>query len=123
MIKTFALASHKCLESTPSPTPPPLAQLRHTWAFAHVGEYIQAIYALASSTLVTPFDETTRVFRLFHPFVEVDFLPFVDDFHPEIDVTLDQKTFISALVHSPCFSSNGPLGMVYELLQNDFFPK
>ncbi len=37
-----------------------------------------------------------------------------------MEVTLDQKAFISALVRSPHLSSSGPLGMVYELLQNYF---
>jgi hypothetical protein len=46
--------------------------------------------------------------------------PFVDDFHLETKVTLNHKTFIFALAHSPCFSSDGPLGTVYEFLQNYF---
>jgi hypothetical protein len=54
--------------------------------------------------------------------VEVNFLPFVDYFHLEIEGILDQETFIFALVCSPHFSSNDLLGMVYELLQNYFFP-
>jgi len=53
---------------------------------------------------------------LFHPLVEVDFLAFVDDFHPKTKVILDQKTFIFALVHSPHLSFDASLGMVYELL-------
>jgi hypothetical protein len=48
--------------------------------------------------------------------------PFVNDFHPNIEVTLDQKTFISALVRSPRISSNGLSNMVYELLQHYFVP-
>jgi len=122
MIKTLVLTSHKCLESTPNPTPPPLAQLHHTWAFVHVGEYVRIIYALVSSTIVTPSDETTGFFCLLHPLAKVDFLPFVDDFHLKIKVILDQETFIFTLVRSPHLYSSGPLGMVYEFLQNYFFP-
>jgi hypothetical protein len=59
-------------------------------------------------------------FTLLHPLVEVDFLPFIEDFHLEMEDTLDRETFISALVHSPCLSSDDPLGMVYELLQDCF---
>ncbi len=78
------MTSHKCLELIPNPTPPPLAQLHHTWAFVHVGEYVWVIYALVSSTIIAPFDETTGVFRLLHPLAKIDFLPFIDDFHPKI---------------------------------------
>jgi hypothetical protein len=60
-----------------------------------------------------------------HPLIEVDLPLFIDDFHLKIEITLNQKAFNSALVHSPHFSSNGPLSVVYELLrdyfvQNDF---
>jgi hypothetical protein len=37
-----------------------------------------------------------------------------------MEVTLNQEAFVEALVHSPCFSSGGPLGMVYELLRKCF---
>jgi len=53
---------------------------------------------------------------LFRPFVEVDILTFVDDFHSEMEVNLDQKTFIFALVRSPHLSFDVSSGMVYELL-------
>jgi hypothetical protein len=72
--------------------------------------------------LATPFDETTRVLCFFHPLVEVDLPPFVDDFHHETKVILDWEAFMSTLVHSPHLSSNGPSCMVYELLQDYFFP-
>jgi hypothetical protein len=62
------------------------------------------------------------VLCLLHPLAEVDFPPFVDDFHPEMKVILDNEAFISSLVHSPRLSSNGLLGMVYELLQDYFVP-
>jgi len=74
------------LESTPNPTPPPLARLHHAHAFVHVGECIQAIHALAASTFVTPFDKILRIFCLLHPLVEVDFPLFVDDFHLKMTV-------------------------------------
>jgi hypothetical protein len=63
-----------------------------------------------------------KVFRLLHLLVEVDLAPFVDDFHLKTQIILDQRTFISALACSPPFSFVGPLGMVYELLQNYFVP-
>jgi hypothetical protein len=63
-----------------------------------------------------------KVFRLLHLLVEVDLAPLVDDFHPKTQIILDQQTFISTLVCSPPFSFVGPLGMVYELLQNYFVP-
>jgi hypothetical protein len=37
-----------------------------------------------------------------------------------MEVTLNWEAFISTLAHSPHFSFNGPLGMVYELLQKKF---
>jgi hypothetical protein len=93
MIRTFVLASCRHLELTPNPTPPPLAWLHRAWAFVHVGEYAQAIHALIPNTPTTPFNETTWVLRFFHPFIEVDFPPFVDDFHPEMKVILNQEAF------------------------------
>jgi hypothetical protein len=120
MIKIIVLTSCKCLESTPNPTPPPLARLHRAWAFVHVWEYIQVIHALVANTLVAPFDEIVRILCLLHPLVKVDFPPFVDDFHLEILVTLNQKAFIFNLAHSSCPFSNGPSGMVYELLQDCF---
>jgi len=80
------------------------------------------IHALASSTPIAPFNKTMRVFHLFHLLAEVDLPPFIDDFHLKIKIILNQRTFISALVRPPHFSSGGPLGMVYELLQNYFVP-
>jgi hypothetical protein len=58
--------------------------------------------------------------RFLHPLVEVDLPPFINEFHLEIEVTLNREAFISALACSPCVSSIGPLDMVYELLQNCF---
>jgi hypothetical protein len=68
------------------------------------------------STFVALSDETTGVFRLFHPFIKIHFPPFVDDFHLKIEATLDQEAFVSTLVYSPHLSFGGLLGMVYELL-------
>jgi hypothetical protein len=48
------------------------------------------------------------VLRLFQPFIEVDFPPFIDDFHFQTKVTLDWEAFISTLACSPRVSSNGP---------------
>jgi hypothetical protein len=71
---------------------------------------------------MAPFDETMRVFHLLHLLVEVDFPLFIDDFHHETKIILDQQTFIFVLVHSPHFSFGGPSGMVYEFLENYFVP-
>jgi hypothetical protein len=38
------------------------------------------------------------VLRLLYPLTEVDLPLFVDDFHPKIEVALNQKTFNSILV-------------------------
>jgi len=56
----------------------------------------------------------------FHPLVEVDLPPFVDDFNPKMDLVLDIEAFVFALMHSPRLSSDNPLNMVYELLQYCF---
>jgi hypothetical protein len=68
MIRAFVLASHKCLETTPNPTPPPSTHLHHVGALVHVGEYVWIICALALNTLATPFDKIIGVFHFFHPF-------------------------------------------------------
>jgi hypothetical protein len=60
------------------------------------------------------------VLCFFHPPIEVDFPPFVDDFHPKMEVTLDWETFVYALVCSSHLSFGGLSGMVYELFQNYF---
>jgi hypothetical protein len=65
MIKTHVLASHMCLESIPNPTPLPLTQLSCAQVFAHVGEYIWTVRALALNTNAAPYEETTRVLHLF----------------------------------------------------------
>ncbi len=57
-----------------------------------------------------------HTFHHFHPLVEVDLPPFVDDFNPKMDLVLDGKAFIFASLHSSHLSSNNPLNMVYELL-------
>jgi hypothetical protein len=49
-----------------------------------------------------PYDETMGVLHLLYSLVEVDFPPFVNDFHFKMEVIVDRKTFIFALVHSPC---------------------
>jgi hypothetical protein len=56
----------------------------------------------------------------FHPLVEVDFPPFVDDFNLKMDLVLDKEAFIFAFMHSPHLSFDSPLNMVYELLQYCF---
>ncbi len=54
--------------------------------------------------------------------VEVDLVLFVDDFNPKMDLGLDRKAFIYALMHSPRLSFDIPLNMVYELLRYCFVP-
>jgi len=85
-------------------------QLCHAHTLAHVGEYVQAIHALTSSTFISPFDETTKIICFFNPLVEVDFPTFIDDFHFEMKFTLDQDPIIFALVHSSHFSSWWSIG-------------
>jgi len=104
------------VEAILHPTPPSSTRLHYAWALAHAWEYVRIVHALAPNTPATPFDKTTVVLHLLHPLVEVDFTPFIDDFHPEMEVTLNWETFIYVLVHSPRLSFSGPLGVVYELL-------
>jgi hypothetical protein len=75
MIKAIVLVFRRRLELILNPTPPPSAELHHTYAFAHVREYIRTIHALIPNTHVTPFDETIGIFtfsmhllRLIFPF-------------------------------------------------------
>jgi len=77
-------------------------------------------HALASNTPITPFDKTVGVLRLLHPLVEVDIALFIDDFHYDMEVILNQKALIFPLVCSPHFSFGGLLSMVYEFLQDYF---
>jgi len=104
----------------PDPIPPPLAQLCHTQAFAHVGEYVRSMRTLAHSTPTTPLIETITALWHLLPLAEVDFFPFVDNFHPKMNFVLNRKTFISMLPCSPHLSFSSPLGMVYELLKDCF---
>jgi hypothetical protein len=60
-----------------------------------------------------PSNETTGVFCLFHPLVKVDF-------HPKIEVILNQKAFVFALARSSHLFLNGPSSMVYEFLRDCF---
>jgi hypothetical protein len=121
MTRALDLTFHKFSESTLDSIPPPSTHLHHTHALAHVKEYAQIICTLAPNT-ISPSNETTKVLRLLHPLAEVDLSSFVDDFHPEIEVTLDWETFVSNLVHSSHLSSIGPSSMVYELLRDCFVP-
>jgi len=107
---------------TPTPIPLPSARLRCAWAFVHVGEYVQVVRALAPNTLATPLAKIIVALRHLHTLAKVDLPPFVDDFHLKTNFVLDGEAFIYALTCSPHLSSNGPLGMVYELLQDCFVP-
>ncbi len=76
--------------------------------------------AFAPNSFVAPLAKTIATFHHFHPLVEVDFPPFVNDFHLEIDCILDRNTFIFISTRSPCFSFGSPSGMVYEFLRDYF---
>jgi hypothetical protein len=108
------------LELIPNPTPPPLAWLCYTQTFAHVGDYTWTKSALVINTLIAPSNETIKVFCLVHLFAKVDTPLFIDDFHLETEVILDQEAFISTLACSPRLSSSGSSDMVYEFLRNYF---
>ncbi len=60
-------------------------------------------YKLVLTTLINPFHK-----------------PFVNDFHLETNLVLHKEAFFFTFTRSPHLSSNGPLGMVYELLSNCF---
>jgi len=89
---------------------------QHTWALAHAGECAQTMCALAPNILMAPLIETITALHHLHPLVEVDFPPFVDDFHLETNLIFDREALMFALTHPPCLSFDGPLGMAYELL-------
>ncbi len=56
----------------------------------HVKNYVQTLHALAPNTLPTPLAKTITTLHHLHPLVEVDFPPFVNDFHLEMDLALDK---------------------------------
>jgi hypothetical protein len=57
---------------------------------------------------MTPSTKSIATLHHFHPFVEVDLPPFVDDFNPKMDFILDKEAFIYVVTYSPCLSSNSP---------------
>jgi hypothetical protein len=71
---------------------------------------------------MVPLVKTIVAFRHLHPLVKVDFPPFVNYFHPEMDLILDREAFISTLTHFPHLSSSDPSSMVYQLLWDCFVP-
>jgi hypothetical protein len=78
------------------------------------------VCALAPNILAAPSAKTIVALRYLYPLVEVDLPPFVDNYHPKMDLVLDRKAFIYALTHFPHLSFNSPSGMVYELLWECF---
>jgi hypothetical protein len=60
------------------------------------------------------------VFCFLHPTVEVDPPPFVDDFHLETKVTLNQEAFVFVLGFLPHLFFGGISSMVLELLRDCF---
>jgi hypothetical protein len=89
-----------------APDPLPSAQLCHTQALAHVGEYSQAMHAWEFNTLAAPPIKTIVALRHLHPLAKVDLIPFVNDFHLETDLGLDIETFIFVLTHSAIWCMN-----------------
>jgi hypothetical protein len=77
------------------------------------------MHALAPNILTTPSTETIVAFCHLHPLAKVDFPPFVDDFHLNMDLVLDRKAFI--LIHFPHLSFDSPSGMVYETFVRLFY--
>jgi hypothetical protein len=77
---------------------------------------------LVPYTHAAPSAKTIATLHHFHPLVEVNLPPFVDDFNPKTDLVLDREAFIYFVMYSPHLSSNSPLNMVYELLQYYFVP-
>jgi hypothetical protein len=69
---------------------------------------------------MAPLIETITTLHHLHPLVEVDLPPFVDNFHLKMNLILDREALVFPLTHSPHHSFNGPLGMVYELLEDCF---
>jgi hypothetical protein len=74
------------------------------------------------NTLATLFNETLGVVCLLHPLAKVNLPLFVNDFHPKIEVTLNQDAFNFDFVFLSHFSLDGPSSMVHELLRNYFVP-
>ncbi len=119
--RTFTLTSRKRLELIPNPTPLPSTQLCLTQALIHVREYTWIVRALALNTHATPFDQTTRVFHLFHPLTKVD-SPFHWWFPSWDGGYFKWEAFDFALACSSCLSFISPSGMVYELSWDYFVP-
>jgi len=122
MIRTFALTFCKCLDLITNPTPLPLTWLHHTQTLVHIGEYAWTLHALTPNTPRAPFDKAMWILCFLHPLAKVDFPPFIDDFHLEMEVILNWGAFTSTLTYSPRFFFDGPSSMVYELLQDYFVP-
>jgi hypothetical protein len=74
------------------------------------------MHYLAFSIHVAPLAKTIVALGHLHPLVEIDLLPFANDFHPKTNLVLGKEAFIYVFTHSRHISSGGPLGMVYELL-------
>jgi len=121
-IRAQAWASQRSLGMAIDFPPHPLTQLCCTWALIHVGEYAQIVRALTPNTPKATSIETIMAFHHFHPSVEVDLPPFVENFHPKTNIVLDKKNIYFCLTHFPCFSSNDPSGVVYELLWDYSIP-
>jgi len=57
---------------------------------------------------VAPSTKTITILHHFHPLVEVDLPPFIDDLNPKTDLVLDRETLIYAVMYSPLLSSYSP---------------
>jgi len=78
--------------------------------------YVQTMHALASNIFAALLATTILALRHLHPLAEVNLPPFVNDFHPKMDLVLDKKAFIFIVACFLCISSDNLLNMVYELL-------
>jgi hypothetical protein len=81
------------------------------------------VHALALNISTIPTNETMVALHLFHPLAHVNLPPFINDFHLEMEVILDQEAFIFTLACSSHLSFNSLSSTIYELLQNCFVTK
>jgi hypothetical protein len=72
--------------------------------------------------LMWPIPKTITTLHHLHRSTKVDFPLFVNDFHLEMDIVLDQEAFISTLTHSPHLSSDNPSSMVLWAFARLFCP-
>jgi hypothetical protein len=80
--------------------------------------------ALTSSMPVSTFLETIIILQVFHPLdLSLFCLYFLMEFQLNIDLDFSLNMFMSTFIHSAHLLIGGPLGMVFEHLQDIFGPK